>query len=138
MGSLVRQVPGWLIPAEVSEQAMARLLATFANPNSDLFSRQLALCGAWGAGFTKPHQQMPYERWIEMFRSVGFFSLGGFPPPTEPVRLYRGAADGFEPGMSWTTSPALARFLGFPLWTPSSAERRAGHSPGALLRREWR
>lgn len=99
------------------QAAVERLLATFDNAEAAPFDLQMGLARAWGAGFVKPHLQLPRERWVEMFRRAGFFSLNGAWAPTEPVRLYRGAADGHERGMSWTTSPAIARRFDAALWT---------------------
>lgn len=103
---------------DVSAHRVAAMLATFDRADASAFELQIALASAWGAGFVKPHLQLPRERWVSLFRRVGYFSFGTRPtPPREPIRLYRGAADGHERGMSWTTSPDLARRFDFALWT---------------------
>lgn len=102
---------------ELSAERVQGVLALFERTDVATFELQLALANAWGAGFVKPSQQLQQDRWIELFRRVGFFSLTGAPAPAEPIRLYRGAMDGWERGMSWTTSPALARRFDVALWT---------------------
>lgn len=102
---------------ELSAARLQRLLKMFDRSDVATFDMQMALASAWGAGFVKPSQQLPAERWVELFRRVGYFSLTGTPAPTEPIQLYRGAADGGERGMSWTTSPALARRFDVVVWT---------------------
>ena len=108
----------WTQPEQpdASHAALARLRATFES-DATPWQMQDAIARAWGAGFVKPHQQMPREEWAGYFRRRGYFSTGNIPAPTEPIRLYRGAAPGHERGMSWTTSPQFARKFDFALWT---------------------
>ena len=84
---------------------------------------QNALALVW-TSTQQPTVALPQEQWLAMFRRCGYFSYGGpgfatdrRTRPTGPIRLYRGATDGFERGMAWSPSPAAARTYAFPLWT---------------------
>jgi hypothetical protein len=108
----------WARPSDLDlSAARVRHALDLADGDAPAFELQMAIAQAWGAGFVKPSAQLPRDRWAALFRRAGYFTLADLPRPTEPIRLYRGAADGWERGMSWTTSPALARRFDNALWT---------------------
>jgi hypothetical protein len=50
--------------------------------------------------------------WVKMFRSVGYLVDGAVhAPPTEAVRLYRGAPPAVRAGLSWTDKLDQARWF---------------------------
>jgi hypothetical protein len=62
-----------------------------------------------GAEF--PERCLPRRAWLTLFREGGYFSDSLSGPPTEPVRLYRGAIPRYARGMAWTRDPSRARWF---------------------------
>jgi hypothetical protein len=58
-----------------------------------------------------PTQTIEVARWVELWRTVGFFTDIDEPAPTEPVTAYRGSSWGRRRGMSWTVDPSRAEWF---------------------------
>lgn len=56
-----------------------------------------------------PEMCLPLDRWVAMLEACGFAcEEEHVSRPTEPLRLYRGHAKGYELGMAWTPDETLA------------------------------
>ena len=58
-----------------------------------------------------PQRSLGAERWVELWRSVGFVSDTGEEAPTEPIRAFRGASWGRRRGMSWSLDRERAEWF---------------------------
>lgn len=64
-----------------------------------------AVFQAWCSGAAYPEAILGRDRWIALFREVGF-SRDGIPsnPPESPMTVYRGSWHQFCKGLSWTSN----------------------------------
>lgn len=62
------------------------------------------LPAAW-SGAEYPERSLTRRVWIDLFR------LAAYPPPAEPVELYRGAPPRYARGMAWTTRYSKAEWF---------------------------
>ena len=79
-----------------------------AERNADKQRRVMLLVVYGGTQIPDRHEET--EKWVARFRQVGFLSdLPGTQPPAAELTVFRGAPQGWELGMSWTTSERTAR-----------------------------
>ena len=71
--------------------------------------RQLLLQVWSGADY--PESLVSTERWLKMFDAAGYVS-DGQPVPTQDLTVFRGAPEGYERRMSWTTDIQIATNFG--------------------------
>jgi hypothetical protein len=71
--------------------------------------RQVMLLVVWG-GTQIPDVHLDIHKWLARFRRAGFLSdLADQAPVTSNLKVFRGAPEGSERGLSWTTSASVAR-----------------------------
>ena len=75
--------------------------ATGALTDADLPS---VVADVWN-GAEEPSKLLGVAQWVRFFR------LAAYPPPTQPLTVYRGTTAGGRRGMSWTTDLEQARWF---------------------------
>ena len=81
-------------------------------PDLNLKERRQLVLEVWEMA-EYPAVDLGEQRWVSMFKEVGFIS-DGRPKPTSPIRAWRGASVTSEGrGMSWTIDPKQAGDFAF-------------------------